>query len=375
MSRVQDLWLKADKKTKTARHGKGKRWQAVYTERGNEEKKAFRTKDEAWAWIDAQGSKRAKGFTKDSGRVLISNMRDEWFDAQVQWSPKNRHENNQTWDNHIIKRFGDTILEDLTRADLRSWIADMSKTLAPRTVDTYFGRLAAFLQWCVDEKLIPSSPAKGVELPKGTKRPNLYLTAAEYREIRQEMHEHYRDAMDLSVTTGMRPGELWELRAGDIDVERRRIHIVRASVEVNGKLEIGDTKTEEARSIPIIQSMADMLADRVKGKRRTDLIFTTVRGRQVRESNFAYQYWDKALEKTDLPHDLRFYDLRHTAASWAIRSGASVKAVQRMLGHATAVITLEVYAGLFDDELDSVAEKIEKMFDLSKTSHESVVAA
>ena len=45
---------------------------------------------------------------------------------------------------------------------------------------------------------------------------------------------------------------------------------------------------------------------------------------------------------------LRPHDLRHTAASLAIAAGADVKAVQRMLGHASAVMTLDLYAGLFD---------------------------
>ncbi|NWN89859.1 MAG: tyrosine-type recombinase/integrase [Micrococcaceae bacterium] len=65
----------------------------------------------------------------------------------------------------------------------------------------------------------------------------------------------------------------------------------------------------------------------------------------------------KALEKLTCPQELRFYDLGHTAASWAIRSGALVEAVQRMLGHTSAVITLNVYSHLFDDELDSVADR------------------
>jgi integrase len=48
-------------------------------------------------------------------------------------------------------------------------------------------------------------------------------------------------------------------------------------------------------------------------------------------------------------------DLRHTVASLAISAGANVKAVQRMLGHASAAMTLDVYADLFDDDLDAVA--------------------
>jgi integrase len=50
------------------------------------------------------------------------------------------------------------------------------------------------------------------------------------------------------------------------------------------------------------------------------------------------------------------HDLRHTAASLAVSAGANVKALQRMLGHAKASMTLDVYADLFDDELDGVAD-------------------
>jgi hypothetical protein len=49
------------------------------------------------------------------------------------------------------------------------------------------------------------------------------------------------------------------------------------------------------------------------------------------------------------------HDLRHTAASLAVSAGANVKAVQRMLGHAKAPMTLDVYADLFDSDLDDVA--------------------
>ncbi|MBX3194726.1 MAG: tyrosine-type recombinase/integrase [Microbacteriaceae bacterium] len=52
------------------------------------------------------------------------------------------------------------------------------------------------------------------------------------------------------------------------------------------------------------------------------------------------------------------HDLRHTATSPAISTGANVKAVQRMLGQASAAMTLDVYADLFDDNLDAVARSL-----------------
>ncbi|WP_375386932.1 tyrosine-type recombinase/integrase [uncultured Amnibacterium sp.] len=53
------------------------------------------------------------------------------------------------------------------------------------------------------------------------------------------------------------------------------------------------------------------------------------------------------------------HDLRHTAASLAVSAGANVKAVQRMLGHASAAMTLDVYADLFDEDLESVATALD----------------
>ncbi|MFC9766053.1 tyrosine-type recombinase/integrase [Rhodococcus jostii] len=48
------------------------------------------------------------------------------------------------------------------------------------------------------------------------------------------------------------------------------------------------------------------------------------------------------------------YELRHTAASLAIHAGANVKTVQRMLGHTSAAMTLDVYGHLWDEELDTL---------------------
>jgi integrase len=69
-----------------------------------------------------------------------------------------------------------------------------------------------------------------------------------------------------------------------------------------------------------------------------------VKRAQARDKNFP----------TITPHNLR-----HTAASLAISAGANVKAVQRMLGHASAAMTLDTYADLFEDDLDDVSERVD----------------
>lgn len=97
----------------------------------------------------------------------------------------------------------------------------------------------------------------------------------------------------------------------------------------------------------------------VEGKTPDELVFSTPAGAPLRNTNFRRRHWDKAVQAAGLD-GLSPHDLRHTAASLAVAAGANVKAVQRMLGHASATMTLDVYAGLFGDDLDTVADLLDE---------------
>jgi integrase len=145
---------------------------------------------------------------------------------------------------------------------------------------------------------------------------------------------------------------------------RRRINVERNAVEVGGVFEVGTPKSHKKRSVPFPAFLAERLARECEGKGRDDLVFPgphgtflrqpRVRGgadadARARDSWFASAIHDAGLPKIT-PHDLR-----HSAASFAVSAGANVKAVQRMLGHSSAAMTLDVYADLFDADLDAVA--------------------
>ena len=83
----------------------------------------------------------------------------------------------------------------------------------------------------------------------------------------------------------------------------------------------------------------------------------------LRNSNWRARVFDPAVQACQKDDEsfptITPHDLRHTAASLAVSAGTNVKALQRMLGHAKASMTLDVYADLFDDDLDSVAESLD----------------
>jgi integrase len=108
------------------------------------------------------------------------------------------------------------------------------------------------------------------------------------------------------------------------------------------------------------------------GKDPDDFVFTTWRGKPLRNLNFRRDVFDPAVEDANLGK-LTPHELRHTAASLAVSAGANVKAVQAMLGHASAAMTLDVYSGLFGDDLDGVADRMDSLPGVSKMRHDADV--
>jgi len=104
--------------------------------------------------------------------------------------------------------------------------------------------------------------------------------------------------------------------------------------------------------------------------RPDDLVFGAPRGGVLRSGSFRRGTWNRACVAVGLGElvtaagkpryrGLVPHELRHTAASLAIDSGASVKSVQAMLGHASATLTLDRYGHLFGDELDALAGRLD----------------
>jgi len=144
-----------------------------------------------------------------------------------------------------------------------------------------------------------------------------------------------------------------------IDLDRRRIDIVEAVSDPRGRVICGTPKSHERRSVPFPDFPTEALTARSRGKQPDDLVFMAPDGGVLRNGNFRSRTFNPALavvrELDPSFPKVTPHDLRHTAASLAVSVGANVKAVQRMLGHASAAMTLDVYTDLFDDDLDAVA--------------------
>ncbi|BCO39643.1 hypothetical protein MINTM001_07820 [Mycobacterium paraintracellulare] len=166
--------------------------------------------------------------------------------------------------------------------------------------------------------------------------------------------------------TGLRYGEMAALKVRDFDMLRRRVNIRESVTEVRGKLTWSTPKNHERRSVPFPRFLVAELAALMEGRKRDDLVFAAPAGGVLRIATFRTRVFNPAVDKlrgldedgkptTDWPRPT-LHDLRHTAASLAISERANVKAVQTMLGHKSAALTLDTYADLFPDDLEAVAD-------------------
>jgi integrase len=96
------------------------------------------------------------------------------------------------------------------------------------------------------------------------------------------------------------------------------------------------------------------LARQCEERKRGDLLFPGDDGGHLKRPHPTSGWFARAVAESGIPRATP-HDLRHTAASLAVSAGANVKAVQKMLGHASAAMTLDIYANLFDDDLEAVA--------------------
>lgn len=229
------------------------------------------------------------------------------------------------------------------------------------TIENAFGLLRQVLGAAVEDRRIPRNPCEGVRLPKRKHADRGYLSHGQVAALAAAV-DRQAEVVRFLADTGLRWGEMAALRVQDFDMLRRRVNVSRSVTESAG-LVWSTPKTWERRSVPFPAALTDELAALMVGKGRDELVFTDLRGGVLRNSNWRTRVFEPAVKKCQRADEsfpsITPHDLRHSAASLAVSAGANVKAVQRMLGHAKASMTLDVYADLFDEDLDSVAVNLD----------------
>ncbi|MBD0356915.1 MAG: site-specific integrase, partial [Rubrobacter sp.] len=280
----------------------------------------------------------------------------------------------RTCRNHLLPFFGRLRLRDLTPAHVRSFKArKLEEGLNPNTVGVVQSVLSAALNQAVDDGLISANPAARVK--KAATRGESPMRALSNEEASRLIAaaEGTRDEalITLALRTGMRQGELAALRWEDLDLSEKGTVTVRRSADTRTKTRISTTKTGEERKVGIGPRTAEalkahrarQLEERMAARSWEDpgLVFPNARGK-VRRRDSVMRSLRSLLKEAGLPAQIRFHDLRHTAATLAIRQGMPIHVVSKMLGHSDPAMTLRRYAHVLDDMREDAARAMDDLF-------------
>jgi integrase len=248
-------------------------------------------------------------------------------------------------DDIILPEWGKYRLQDVLPVAVERWLEKMP--YAPATKTKVKGVFGTLFRHGMRHKLAATNPIALVRCSgKRASEPDV-LSPAEIRAILVELPEPARTLTMLAAVTGMRRGELVGLKWEEIDFERRTIRIVRSLVDqIEGK-----PKTETSRK-PLPMSDDLMVAlrnwqEQTNYAKPSDWVFAS-------PNSFGEKpYWpDMILRRHILPAAKRlgihkrigWHTFRRTAATLLMASGSSVKTTQELMRHATADITMELYA-------------------------------
>ena len=148
----------------------------------------------------------------------------------------------------------------------------------------------------------------------------------------------------------------WE----NIDFENRFLSVTNTLTRQDSAVVLRPPKGKRSRRIELADQDLVLLRNhrlRQENSCGSDWVFSDTEGNPLRRHNFLHRAWRKIVTDAEVA-PLRFHDLRHTAATLCLAAGVPVKVVQERLGHASAKMTLDVYAKAVPSLQRTIAEKM-----------------
>lgn len=364
--------------------------------------------------------KRPEGLTPAREKKEVERLADLWEQQQKEEFEKSRSKEDKTkitfsafvsdhwWKDHVedgshtpstlsfYRHMTDDLLEYFGRKKLAAIDAEAVKRYikfcnteaktkrgepySPTTTQHHYNTLRSILEYARRFKYIQFDPCQDLsqkEKPKRGKKQIDFLSPEDAKRFIEALETeplYWRAFMNLLITTGLRRGEAVGLQWRDIDADEQTIKVQRnVTIDKNSpdKLHIGDTKTGEDRTVPVsprVLALLSALKDEQQKKYGAVLFHTafifcsTADPYRPLYATEPTRWQRKFTERHNLPK-VSPHDLRHTAATLALESGANLKQVQQLLGHADPSTTMGFYAGVTEEAQRRTVEGIERILE------------
>ena len=313
------------------------------------------------------GKQRKNGFVaqfetkaKDEGRgadtVTFSGFAKYWFDVYVKSEnePSEQRTKEMILRVHLVPFFRDTDIREIRKLDLQRYIATKleakngKKALSKKSIVNHLAVLRKMLRSAVEWEVIDHNPIEGFKFPKVPEPDFRFYDQMQTEEFLAQAEKSEPSWVPFFVTafqTGLRSGELAELRWDDIDFVTNKIHVKRSVKRGLGKERVvGSTKGKRSRMVPMTSRVREVLL-RHRGLKHLqgELVFPYTKGRQLDENRIKHPLW-RIQRRAGLPR-ITVHQIRHSFASQLVMKGATLRAVQDLLGHSDIRTTMR-YAHL-----------------------------
>ena len=334
------------------------RWRVRYTrpDGTRTDKRGFTTKAAARQW-------EARTITGDvtlSGKnePTINDLADLYLASLNRLAKGTANGYTTALHGHILPRWGRTRPSEITRANVQHWVTSEQFTWSVAT------RNLAVLAGVLTTSGYSDEATKGVTKPRKNFREHTYLTYPHLSLLAAK--SPYPGIIYTLGLTGVRWGECAGARVKDYNPATRELHVVQTAGMIQGKLVIGRPKSGKSRIVMVPDQAADYLDEATRGRPGDAPVFPGPSGDYMKrpKGRSWYDGSKRRAHEADetFPEHMRLHDLRHTAASLMVQSGAHVKLVQHQLGHATASMTMDIYADLFPEDLSVLRDAMNLRF-------------
>lgn len=270
-----------------------------------------------------------------------------WLEKVKETSAPRTHElYDSLFQKHIRSQIGELRIGKIRPTDIGTLLAERLKTAGPRTKQLVYRVLHFAFDAAVLDGTLPSNPCLKQYKPKHR--------SAEFRSLSRDEARHLLEIAKtgdnyvlfyLALTTGMRQGELLGLQWSEVKLNEGFLSVCWSlTKDAQGDLTRRPPKGNKDRRIDLSPVTVGILREHHRRQGRvTKWVFADSNGNPMRRDNVGHRIFRPLLKTAGLGK-LRFHDLRHTAATLMLEGGENVKVVQERLGHASAKMTLDVYA-------------------------------
>jgi integrase len=335
--------------------------------------KTFSTCVECQKWIREMEIQNEEGLSFIESQISLTDYLADWLLwAKSSLRPNTLHQYRGNISNHIRPAIGEIRLFDLKPVHLERLYAQRAKSgVGARTIQISHTVLNKALKRAMRLGFITSNPAEYAQKPKYRRAKMTVLNDHQVRSLLiASKGIRIEPLVYLAATSGMRQGELLGLKWGDIHWEQESIRIQRQlqRIKGNGGLKLTSPKTRRSnRTINIGEAIVGKLSEHRESQwvldeataKAESLVFPNSKGNPL-EPRRVYTEFKNLLAQTGLP-DIRFHELRHTAASLMLSNGTPIVEVSNQLGHSKVSTTLDIYGHLIPGLKSQAVDALEDL--------------